>query len=1021
MVRYFITRPVSVIMTYLVLVIFGIFASESIPISLLPNIQVPEIVVHINKKAASSLEIENTITRRVRNDLMLVSNLDDIQTRTRAGYSTIHLKFNHKVNINDAFIEVNEKIDLLMNSLPREMERPRVVKTNLTDIPVFNLTLSLKDTSATESNVLRFHELNNFAVQVIKRRLEQLPEIGFVDITGMSYPEIFIKPNLQIMASMNFKKDDFKRIIEINNLQYSPLLVQEGQLEYNLGFESINPVSVSEIKEINFKHGGRIFKLKDIAEIGIRRQAPKGYFLANNKPAINLAITKQADSRLDDLRENIQFILAKFESDYPEIEFDQMEDQTELLEFSILSLKQDLFAGSILAFIMMFFFLKNFRTPILIAIVIPVCIILCILFFNLINLSINIISLSGMILSVGLMIDNSIIVIENITQYRNNKVDVIESCVQGTNEVIRPLISSALTTCSVFLPLIFLSGISGTLFYDQAVAITIGLGVSLIVSISLLPTLYLLIHKGKVIDIENKFFEKYGITLFESVYDNGLNWVFRNKSKSVVIVLIFILSNVFLFTSLEKEKLPLLNETELMINIDWNMNISIDENRNRVLRLTDYFKKDLLQSNAKIGEQQYLLNKDLELSNSEAKIYFKVRDMTVIDTINKLIKLYLLEKYPIAKFEVSSSDNFIERIFGGYEPSLTVQVSNKGSELLPDKAKVDSLIFYISSRFPSSIITAVPVQNAVTLNIDLEKLVKYNLSIDNVYNTLKSELNTNEVGFIRDGQQEIPMVMDVGSGLLDKDIKDVMVINDKGVPIPISSLLTFRKESTYKEITGGKNGNFIPLHIESIDPQNIIDFLKDHLFSNENFGLLYSGSYFSNRILIKEMALVLCVSFLLLYFILAAQFESLMQPLIVLLELPISMSGSLIMLYLYGSSINIISMIGIIVMSGIIINDSILKIDTINQLRRKGKHTLMEAIHVGGRRRLKSIIMTSMTTILSVAPFLFGSDMGSMLQKPLSIALIGGMLIGTPVSLYFIPLVYWFHYRKDEKNLNVAN
>lgn len=1018
MVKFLINKPVAVIMVFIALILLGIIAAKQIPISPLPDIDIPEITVHVGKKNTSSKELESTVVQSLRMQLMQVPNLDDIHSETRDDYSILRLRFNYGTDINYAFIEVNEKIDLSMNNFPRDVERPRVIKASATDIPVFYINLSLKDTTSSKNSSSRFIELSDFSEQVIKRRLEQLPEIAYVDITGLTNPEVYITPDPVAMSAINLKDDDFKNIIESNNLLYGNVTAMDGVLQYNIRFATSNPISVQDIQEISFKRGTRIFRLKDIATIGMRVQDQKGSFVANKQPSINLAIIKQPDTKMDDLRKQISGLLNGFEKDYPDIKFEQTQDQTELLEYSISNLKQDLYIGSFLAFILMFFFLKNLRAPILIGITIPVCLILSILFFKLIHLSINIISLSGLVLGVGLMIDNSIIVIDNITQYRERGVELSEACIKGTTEIIRPLLSSVLTTCSVFLPLIFLSGISGALFYDQAIAITIGLAVSLVVSITLLPTLYRIFHKGKVRNIEHDFFEKYGINFFEQMYESGFHWVFKNKLASLVIVIVLIVSNIFLFSNLKKEKLPTFEQTEVVTNIDWNQNITIDENKKRVNVLVNSLGVNVEHSNATIGEQQYLLNKDKQMSSSEAQLYVKAKGTKALEEIKKKIQNYVQNNFPEASIKLSPPKNIFEKVFGEDEATLVVQLTQTSDETLPLKEKVKQVSKSINQKFPGSNISPVPMQNSMVLSVNPEKLLLYDLSMDAVFDRLKNSLNANEVSNLRNNQKNTPVVLSNSVNDLTSVLSNLTVTNSNKVSIPASTFISIDNEENFKTIEGGKNGNFIPLEIKTNDPEKVIGYVNEQIKGKNKLDVTFGGSYFSNKALISEMIVVLGVAMLLLYFILAAQFESLIQPLIVLFELPISLSGALIMLYIFNSSINLISLIGLVVMCGIIINDSILKIDTVNQLIRNEGYKLMDAIHTAGVRRLKSIIMTSLTTILSVVPFLFGNDIGSALQRPLSLALIGGMLIGTPVSLYFIPLIYWFYYRKEDENIH---
>lgn len=1015
MINFLINRPVSVLMTFTALIMLGIAAISRIPVTPLPDIDIPEIAVHVSQDNSSAEELENTTIQPLTSQLNQVQQLKDIHSETRDGYSLIRLRFNYGTDINYAFIEVNEKVDLSMKSMPKDIERPRVIKASATDIPVFYINVSLKGQDDATEKTARFLELSNFAEQVIKRRLEQLPEIAFADITGLYSSGIYIEPDKASVSALGMNDDDFRQIIENNKHLYGNVSAMDGVLRYNIRFAAANPAFVEDIRNIRFMRNGRVFQLKDIARITVRSAEPKGLFLADNKEAISIAVIKQPETRLEDLRTRVNGVLASLENEYPGIGFQQARDQTELLEFSISNLKQDLLAGSLLAFFLLFFFLKNLRSPILIGITIPVSLVLSILFFWLLHITINIISLSGLVLGVGLMIDNSIIVIDNITQYRQRNTGLSDACVRGTAEIIRPLLSSALTTCSVFLPLIFLSGISGALFYDQAMAITIGLSVSLIVSITLLPTMYYLFHKRKVSRAEISFFDKFGITFFERAYNSGFSWVFSNKRLSFGIVAVLIAANVFLFMHLKREKLPAFEQSEATADIDWNRNINVEENKRRIIELIKALNKRLLQSGATIGEQQYLLNKEKQLSASEARIYFKARNAADLQLLKAEAWSYLRHRYPTASVEIYPPPNIFERLFEEDEPELVARISQSEGDGLPSSGAITRISAAVSKNLPNIRINPVARQRKLLINADQDKLMLYGVSEDAVAAGIRSYLNATEIAGLSNGHDRTPVMIENRSDNLENALHSIMVNNNKGVPVPVSGFLTVRPENTWKTIEGSGNGNFVPLRIETDKPGRVIEKLRDEIKKDPDLDVSFTGSYFSNRELVKEMSVVLMVSVLLLYFILAAQFESLVQPLIVLAELPISMCGALIMLFIFNASLNLISMIGLIVICGIVINDSILKIDTINHLRRNEGYSLIDAIHTGGIRRLQSIVMTALTTILSVVPFLFGTDMGSVLQRPLSLTLIGGMLIGTPVSLYFIPLIYWFYYRKSDR------
>lgn len=1006
-------------MIFLALVLLGLIAAEKVAVSPLPDVDIPEITVRVSRPNVGIKELENTVVKPLKNSLLQVPDLQNFHSVTSDGNATIYLRFKYGTTIDYAFLEVNEKIDMAMNNLPRDMYRPQAVKSSVSDLPVFYLNLSYKDKRETHGDK-SFIALSNLARQVIKRRLEQLPQVALADITGTEKAQLVIVPDEAALTALQLSDNDFRNIILSHNLNTGNVKARDGELEYHIRFSDPTPLSAEDIKEISFEHKGRVFKLKDVAQVKVEEEDTEGVYIANGQKAVNLAIIKQPEARMDDLRREISSLIENFRKDYPQVQFEQTRDQTELLEFSISNLKQDLYTGGLLAFLLMFFFLRNIRSPLLIGITIPVSLLISLLFFKLLHISINIISLSGLVLGVGLMIDNSIIVIDNITQFRDRNVSLDNACVKGTEEIIRPLISSVLTTCSVFLPLIFLSGIAGALFYDQAMAITIGLSVSLIISVTLLPVLYRMFHIKKTNALENKFFDRYGIHFFERWYESGFHWVFRYKIAALAIVTGLIVSSLLLFRTLKKEQLPVFQQMEIVVQIDWNQNIYLDESERRLREMMKLIKGEVLLSEIKIGPQQYLMDREQKINPSQAHIYLKAKNTAALTFLQIKINNWVTQNYPNASLDMHSPENLFEKVFGSEEPPLLIKLKPSEAHLYTPGPAVDSLIRDINQHFPESPISALPKQETVVISADPDRLMVYDISLDAINNRIKQGFGSSEIGTIGNGEQAIPIKLRQSGVNINDMLQQLTVANSKGVKIPIADFLQVTKEQVYQKVESDEEGEYISLKMQATQPQRVIDYLTEN-FKDSWQHIRFGGSYFSNQKMVKEMGLVLMVSILLLYFILAAQFESLLQPLIVLFELPISISGALFMLFIFDSSLNLISLIGLVVMCGIVINDSILKIDTINELKRHKGYTLIDAIHTAGVRRLKSIIMTSLTTILSVLPFLWGNDMGSVLQRPLSLTLIGSMIIGTPVSLYFIPLVYWFCYRKEDEKIQIKN
>ena len=1008
MVKFLLQRPIAVLMAFTACFIVGLVTYFTIPVSLLPDIAIPEITIQVSGQNTSARELENTVVKPIRQQLMQVAALRDIHSETRDGAGIIRLSFDFGTNTDLAFIEVNEKIDAAMNYLPREIERPRVIKASATDIPVFCLNLTLK----TGDSEAAFLDLCQFAESVIKRRIEQLPEVAMVDITGMMKRQLQIVPDMKTLEMAGITLDDLESALNSNNIEPGSMTVRDGYYEYNIKFSTLLRTP-EDVQNIYLHKNDRIFQLKDLAKVAVVPEKETGASLSNGKRAVTLAVIKQADENMDNMKEALQEVTAYFATVYPDIEFSVSRNQTELLDYTISNLKQNLSLGFIFICIVAILFLGDIKSPAVIGLSMVVSLIISFLFFYMFKMSLNIISLSGLILALGMMIDSSIIVTENIMQYRSKGYTLEEACNMGTSEVITPMLSSTLTTIAVFVPLVFMSGIAGAIFYDQAFAVTVGLMVSYFTGIMLLPVLYKLVysipdikHTGFNLRINNLIKEH----TLDRFYDAGVNFVFRHKKSNIIFIFVTLPLCALLFYEVPKSRMPEIDQNELIAHID--------ENRERVNKLFAQIADDVQEYTSYVGQQQFLLNRDRELSSSEAELYFKTEKSSAISPLQAKITQWLDTNYPQAVFSFSPPITVFEKLFVTGEADVVAEFYARNKAEAPEAQALHKL----ESQMKASTGIApvgVAFDNQLNISVDRQKLLLYNVNYNEVYRLLKTAFKENEVATLRSYQQYLPIALAGDGKTVNEVLQQTLVRTQadkegKSQYIPLQSLVKVTQGEDLKTVTAGKNGEYIPFSFYDVKKaEPLMEEVKK--LGEQNWEIDFSGSFFSNKQMLNELVVILLISILLMYFILAAQFESFLQPLIVLIEIPIDVAASLLVLWICGHTMNLMSAIGIVVTCGIIINDSILKLDAINELRKEGV-PLMEAIHEAGRRRLRPIIMTSLTTIFGMVPLLFSFDMGSELQKPLSIAMISAMLIGTAVSLFIIPLVYWFIYRKHDPN-----
>lgn len=1020
MVKFLIQRPIAVLMAFTACFIVGLVTYFTLPVSLLPDIAIPEITVQVSVQNTSARELENTVIKPLRQQLIQVAKLKDMRSETRDGAGIICLNFDYGTNTDLAFIEVNEKIDAAMNYLPKDTERPKVVKASATDIPVFYLNLTLKNDSIYEkTDEQAFLNLCEFAESVIKRRIEQLPEVAMVDVTGLLERQLQIVPDPDKLSVLKLSIEDIETVLAQNNVEPGSMTVRDGYYEYNIKFSTLLRTE-QDVENILLRKEGRIIRLGDFCRVDIVSAKERGVSMSNGKRAVTLAVIKQADENMDDMKLAINRTMGYFKKVYPDIEFSISRNQTELLDYTISNLQQNLSLGFLFICIVAVLFLGDVKSPFIIGLSMVVSIVICFLLFYLFKMSLNIISLSGLILALGMMIDSSIIVTENISQYRERGYSLRRACVAGTSEVITPMISSSLTTVAVFIPLIFMSGIAGALFYDQAFAVTVGLLISCFTGIMLLPVLYMLVYRTGMrrkswfsrIQISNPFKEH----TLDRFYDAGIDWVFSHKAINAVFCIVSVPLCVFMFYFIDKERMPEIDQNELMVRVEWNENIHVDENRRRVDSLFEGLKEQTVEQTASVGQQDYLLNRERALSSSEAELYFKTEKSSEIFPLQKKIEQYLKRNYPQAVVSFSPPETVFEKLFVTGEADVVAELYARNKE----KSPVASELRELEGQFAEGTgvyPTGISFENQLNISVLHEKLLLYNVSYDELYRVLKTSFKENSVAMLHSYQQYLPISIVGEEQTVNEVLQETLIptrTDGEGAVeyIPLRDLVKMTPAEDLKTITAGRNGEYIPFRFYDVkEAAPLMMEVKQVADGTGDWEVFFSGSFFSNQKMLDELVVILFISILLMYFILAAQFESFVQPLIVLLEIPVDVAFALVLLWICGHTLNLMSAIGLIVTCGIIINDSILKLDAMNELR-KGGMPLLEAIHEAGRRRLRPIIMTSLTTIFAMVPLLFSFDMGSELQKPLSIAMIGAMTVGTLVSLFIIPLIYWFIYHK---------
>ena len=1001
-------RPVSVTMILLVFVVLGFVGIGRLPVSLIPDVDIPYVTIQASAPEMSARELNDAVVSPLRQRLVQIAHLKDIRSEARDGSATMTLSFEEGQDIDYYYIEVNENIDRAMGSLPR-IDRPKVFKASATDIPAFYINMTLREEGG---NFLRMSE---FAEDVIARRIEQLPEVAMVDLSGTVDREILVIPDQEALARLGLSMSQFEQSVSAANVNLSNLTIRDGEYHYNVKFHSF-ATSREDIGNVYFKVGERVLQVKDVASVEEREAPRTGLARSDGRDAVTLAVIKQGEARMSDLKKGIAEQLDHFRQDYPQMEFSMSRDQTELLDYSIRNLLLNILMAILLDIVVIFFFMKDFRSPVLVALTIPVSLIISFFVFFAIGLSINIISLSGLLLGVGMMVDNTIVLTDNITARWQRGEALRSAVIEGTKEVRGAMLSSVLTTCAVFIPLIFLNGLAGQLFYDQAIAVTTVLLVSYAVTVIVLPVYYWALYKKLPAFRPSAFLAKIRVDGAMRWYDRTVSWCLSHKWIGWALPVFCAALTAVCVWGMRKEKLPPITYTDAILKIDWNEHITLDENRARIIALED--AASAAQTTALVGVQQFVLSHSEDQAMSEASLYVSCGSARELAELQERLSAQLRERYPAAILSWGSSGNIFEMVFAEREPQLLVRLRPDTDEGLT-VGGVREALGALRTALPGVQVDEIPLKQDVLYVSDPERMALYGVGFNDLVAVLRNALNGNRLFEIVQGARSVPVVLGTDAEELSRILARATVsVPDAERPggrteIPAAALMRQTFEQDFKTLVSGDDGAYYPVELDLPARQvpAAMTAIRSALRSDGRFDAAFTGAWFSNREMIRQMLLVLLVALALLFLILASQFESLVQPFIILSEVVIDIAVSLAFLWLVGVSINMMSLIGLIVITGIVINDSILKIDTINRLVRAGWE-VEAAVHEAGHRRLKAILMTSLTTILAVAPFLSRGNMGADLQFPMALVVIVGMTAGTLVSLFYVPTVYAAIYHK---------
>lgn len=1008
-------RPVAILMCVLIVLMLGGVSLSKIPVDLMPNITLPIAIVSTSYSGVAPQEIEAIVTKNIENAIATVNNIKSIQSISNEGNSIVIAEFNSGTDMDFAALQMREKIDMIKGYLPDDVGDPLVMKIDPNMLPIVNI-------SVTKANGSDEIALKRFTEEHIKPKLERLVGVASVSISGGRTQEIQVNVDPEKAAGYGVSLNQIMSILQTENLN-----LPGGTIEYadkKLLVRSTGEFkSIEQIKNIPIPlQSGAIIYIRDIAEVLDTNKPIDSYSRTNAKNSISLSLQKQTNANTVNVTRAVKNELEKIKKEYPDLNIDIVFDQGDFIEKAVGNVATNAIIGGMLAVLILFIFLKNMRTTLIIATAIPISIIATFVLIYFAGVTINIVSLGGLALGVGMLVDNAIVVLENIYRHRNEGYNEIEAALSGTQEVGRAILASTLTTIVVFLPIVFTEGIATQIFKEMALTITFSLLASLIVALSFIPMLsskFLKIakpHEGSGRGSMSKIFDKWdkAINGIDQLYQRILVWVLKHKHKTAFIVLGIFLSSLLFIPFIGSEFFPAMDQG--MFNIDIELpKGSLIENTNEVAKeLEDLLSKipELETMHVSVGGSK-ILSGMVGFNNDSATISVTLKSLSdrkrstseIVEEVRKSIK-------NIAGAEIKVEDLSTSFVGMSSGSAVSIQISGPNLETLRLISKdMEKMVINTEGtrQVEASIAEGRP---EAQIYINRDKASAYGLSTTQVASVIRTAVDGRiATTYKLDGTEiDIKVQYPEEKRKTLEQLKSISLLSPLGMQVPLMDIAHIKIEEgptsinrtdqeRYVKVTGDVFGR-------STGDVNgeLKNKVKDYKLP-DGYSIKFTGEDQQMVDAFSSLKLALILSVFLVYMVMAIQFESLVHPLTIMFSVPVAYSGSIIGLAITNNPLSVPAYVGVIMLAGIVVNNAIVLVDYINTLRERGLDK-EAAIMKAGPTRLRPILMTTLTTILAMIPLALGLGEGAEAMAPMAIVVIFGLTTSTLLTLLIVPVIY---------------
>ena len=1001
-------RPIATAMVFLIILVIGVMGFRFLPVDLLPPIEWPQLTVRTNYPNVGPEEIERIVTDRVENALAGVPNVEKITSRSQEGQSRVTLEFTQGTNVDEAANDVRAALDRIRDDFPPEVESPRLWKFDPDNFPVVILGARSE---------LGMEEMTRILEREISQRFEQIPGAGSVDVWGGVYREIQVQLRRDRLASSRLSALDVRRALVRENVTLPGGDMREGTRDMYVRtqgeYRSLAEIAATVITVVD----GHPIRVGDVAEVVDGVQDVHRLVQVDGLPMVRMGVRKQSGANTVQVAAAARRVMERVNAERDDIQLMMIIDQSAFIQNSIDNVQQSALWGGLLAVLILYIFLRNSSTTFIIALSIPISLIATfgLLFFN--GFTLNQMSFGGLALGIGLIVDNAIVVLDNVVRLRENGRSLREAALTGTNQVGGAIIASTLTTSVIFLPVVFMRTVSGMLFRELALVVVFALLCSLLVALSLVPMLasrYLSLGRGEAVGRGGPL-ARFGAWFrgVENGYASRLETVLQHRTVVFLVTGALLVGAVLLWPLLPVELAPQTDADEIDVDLEMAQGTNI-----AVVNEYLHELEQIVRETAPMDDVKHL---SIEIRNGDAEVELalvgaddrKLESAAIADRLRELTA----GRIPGADIRVTAQSGLwmLRRLFGS-GGGAAVQLELRGFDLaLADGVAQD--LKAVMEQIPEIADVNVsrregrPEQN---LLIDREKIANLGLTLSEVAETIQANVGGVQAGVFREGGDEFPITVRLQpeDRLTALDLGSASVRTSGGQVLPVSAIVDIerRRSPTTIERIDGQRVTYINANLAAgAALGDVITDLQDRLRDfplPADFSLLYGGEFEEQQKAQRDFVLSIIMAVVLIYMVMAAQFERFLDPMIVMFSVPLALIGVVPTLLLTGTSLNVQSLMGIVMLIGIVVNNAIVLVDYINLKRREDGLAVHDAVIATARLRLRPILMTASTTVLGMLPLAIGAGAGGEIQAALARSVMGGLTVSTLITLVVIPAAY---------------